>query len=38
MFMIPNSVNQKGLGNADGPVAEFAPIKDEKNTIQAKGE
>jgi predicted MFS family arabinose efflux permease len=38
MFMIPNSVNQKGLGNADGPVAEFAPIKDEKNTNNAKGE
>jgi MFS family permease len=38
MFMIPNSVNQKGLGPADGPVGEFAQIKDEKNMNQAKGE
>jgi len=32
MFMIPNSINKKGPGPADGPVGEIAAIKDEKNS------
>ena len=37
-FMIPNSVNKKGLGPVDAHVGEFAPIKDDANMNQAKGE